>query len=140
MTRAIQEYEFQNALDQSQQLIDEENERFINLDKLLAKTDFNNLANAVFAALSMVYLSRYCIKVFEVKSLQGPSPEIFSRSRKIQELSNRFNDRYQEALQLYNKYTPSEIGKDLSLEKLEAIFLQASERFGSKKFDMEIDN
>ena len=140
MTRAIQEYEFQNALDQSQQLIDEENERFKNLDKLLSKTDFNNLANAVFAALSMVYFCRYCIKVFEVMALQGPSPDIFFRSKKIQELSDKFNDRYLEALKLYNKYTPSEIGRDLSLEKLEAIYLQASERFGSKKFDMEIDN
>lgn len=140
MTRAIYGYEFQNALEQSQQLIDEEIERFKNIDKLLLKNDFNNLANAIFGTLSMVYLCRYFLQVFEVMSLQGPSPDLFVRSRKIQELSTKFNDRYLTALELYNKHTPSEIGLDLSLEKLEAIYLQASERFGSKKFDMDIDN
>jgi hypothetical protein len=140
MTRAIEEYEFQNALDQSQQLIDEEIERFINLDKLLLKSDFNNLANAIFGTLSMVYLCRYCLKVFEIMSMNESSPDLFFRIRKIEELSHKFDNRYVKAVDLYKKYTPSEIGQDLSSEKLEAIYLQASERFGSRKFNMDIDN
>jgi len=140
MTRAIEEYEFQNALDQSQQLIDEEIERFINLDKLLLKSDFNNLANAVFGTLSMVYLCRYCLKVFEVMSLNEPNPDLFFRIRKMEELLSKFDNRYVKAVDLYKKHTPNEIGQDLSSEKLDAIYLQTSERFGSKKFDMDIDN
>jgi hypothetical protein len=140
MTRAIEEYEFQNALDQSQQLIDEEIERFINLDKLLLKSDFNNLANAVFGTLSMVYLCRYCLKVFEVMSMNEPNPDLFFRIRKIEEISNKFDNLYLKAINLYKKHTPKEIGQDLSSEKLDAIYLQASERFGSKKFNMDIDN
>jgi hypothetical protein len=140
MTREIEEYEFQNALDQSQQLIDEEIERFVNLDKLLLHSDFNNLANAIFGTLSMVYLCRYCLKVFEVMSMNEPSPDLFFRIRKIEELSNKLDNRYVKAVDLYKKHTPNEIGQDLSSEKLDAIYLQASERFGSKKFDMDIDN
>jgi hypothetical protein len=140
MTRAIEEYEFKNALDQSQQLIDEEIERFINLDRLLLKKDFDSLANAVFGTISMIYLCRYCLKVFNVMSMNEPNPDILFRSRKIQELCNKFNDRYLKALELYKKHTPLEIGQELSSEKLSAIYLQASERFGSKKFDMDLDN
>jgi hypothetical protein len=140
MTRAIEEYEFQNALDQSQQLIDEEIERFIILDKLLLKNDFNNLANAVFGTLSMVYLCRYCLKVFEVMSMNEPNPDLFFRIRKIEELSSKFDNHYVKSVDLYKKYTPNEIGQDLSSEKLDTIYRQASERFGSKKFDMDIDN
>jgi len=140
MNRPIEEYEFQNALDQSQQLIDEEIERFINLDKLLLKSDFNNLANAVFGTLSMVYLCRYCLKVFEVMSLNEPNPDLFFRIRKMEELLSKFDNRYVKAVDLYKKHTPNEIGQDLSSEKLDAIYRQTSERFGSKKFDMDIDN
>ena len=140
MTRAIEEYEFKNALDQSQQLIDEEIERFNSIDKLLIKTDFNNLASAVFGTITMVYLCRYITKIFEVMALEEPNPDILFRSRKIQELCNKFNDRYLKALELYKKHTPLEIGQELSSEKLSAIYLQASERFGSKKFDMDLDN
>lgn len=140
MSRAIEEYEFQNALDESQQLIDEEIERFRNLDKLLLKSDFNNLANAVFGTLSMVYLCRYCLKVFEVMSMNEPNPDLFFRIRKIEELSNKFDNLYVKAIDLYKKHTPNEIGQDLSSEKLDAIYLQASERFGSKKFELDIDN
>jgi hypothetical protein len=140
MTRAIEEYEFQNALDQSQQLIDEEIVRFINLDKLLLKSDFNNLANVVFGTLSMVYLCRYCLKVFEVMAMLEPNPDLLFRNKKIEELCKEFNTRYLKAIELYNKHTPSEVGQEVSIEKLNTIHLQASERFGSKKYDMDIDN
>ena len=140
MTRAIEEYEFQNALDQSQQLIDEKIVRFINLDKLLLKSDFNNLANVVFGTLSMVYLCRYCLKVFEVMVMLEPNPDLLFRNKKIEELCKEFNTRYLKAIELYNKHTPSEVGQEVSTEKLNAIHLQASERFGSKKYDMDIDN
>jgi hypothetical protein len=140
MTRAIEEYEFQNALDQSQQLIDEKIVRFINLDKLLLKSDFNNLANVVFGTLSMVYLCRYCLKVFEVMAMLEPNPDLLFRNKKIEELCKEFNTRYLKAIELYNKHTPSEVGQEVSTEKLNAIHLQASERFGSKKYDMDIDN
>jgi hypothetical protein len=140
MTRAIEEYEFQNALDQSQQLIDEEIVRFINLDKLLLKSDFNNLANVVFGTLSMVYLCRYCLKVFEVMAMLEPNPDLLFRNKKIEELCKEFYTRYLKAIELYNKHTPSEVGQEVSTEKLNAIHLQASERFGSKKYDMDIDN
>jgi hypothetical protein len=140
MTRAIEEYEFQNALDQSQQLIDEKIVRFINLDKLLLKSDFNNLANVVFGTLSMVYLCRYCLKVFEVMAMLEPNPDLLFRNKKIEELCKEFNTRYLKAIELYNKHTPSEVGQEVSTEKLNAIHLQASERVGSKKYDMDIDN
>lgn len=140
MTRAIQEYEFQNAIEQSQQLIDEEIERFNSIDKLLTKTDFNNLASAVFGTITMVYLCRYIMKIFDVMALKEPNPDLLFRSKKIQELYTEFNDRYLKALELYKEHTPLEIGQDLSSEKLKAIYTQASERFGSKKFDMDLDN
>ena len=126
MTRAIEEYEFQNALDQSQQLIDEKIVRFINLDKLLLKSDFNNLANVVFGTLSMVYLCRYCLKVFEVMAMLEPNPDLLFRNKKIEELCKEFNTRYLKAIELYNKHTPSEVGQEVSTEKLNAIHLQAS--------------
>jgi hypothetical protein len=140
MTKAIEEYEFKNALDQSQQLIDEEIERFINLDKLLLKKDFDSLANAVFGTISMIYLCRYCLKVFNVMSMAEPNPDLFFRIRKIEELTIEFEKRYVKAVDLYKKHTPSEIGLDTSSEKFDIIHLQASERFGSKKFNMDLEN
>jgi hypothetical protein len=73
-------------------------------------------------------------------SLNEPNPDLFFRIRKMEELLSKFDNRYVKALDLYKKHTPNEIGQDLSSEKLDAIYRQTSERFGSKKFDMDIDN
>lgn len=140
MTRAIYEYEFTEVLKVSQQLIDGEIEAFRNIDKFFLKKDFNSLASVVFKTISMVYLCRYFLKVFEVMAMNGPNPDLFFRNKKIEELCKKFNARYQKSIKLYNKHTPLEIGKELSVEKLNAIHLQASERFGSRKYDMDIDN
>jgi hypothetical protein len=80
------------------------------------------------------------MKVIEVMAMSEPSPDLLFRNKKIEELYKAFNTRYLNALELYNKYTPLEVGQELSIEKLNAIHLQASERFGSKKYDMDIDN
>jgi hypothetical protein len=140
LTRQILDYEFTEVIENSQQLIDEEILRFENIDKSLLKKDFNSLANAVFGTICCVYLCRYCMKVMEVMAMVEPSPDLLFRNKKIEELCEKFNTRYLKAIELYNKYTPSEVGQDVSIEKLNAIHLQASERYGSKKYDMDIDN
>ena len=140
MTRPILDYEFGEVMELTQQLIDEEVERFAFLDKLCSKKDFNSLANAVFGTITCVYMCRYSIKVMEVMAMLEPNPDLLFRNKKIEELCEEFNNRYLNVIKLYNEYTPAEIGKELSSEKLDAIHLQASERFGSKKYDMDIDN
>lgn len=140
MTRPILDYEFDEVMELTQQLIDEEILRFKNIDKSLLKTDFNSLANVVFGTITCVYMCRYSIKVIEVMAMLGPNPDLLFRNKKIKELCEEFNARYLKAIELYNKHTPSEVGQEVSIEKLNAIHLQASERFGSKKYDMDIDN
>ena len=140
MTRPILDYEFTEVIEISQQLIDEEILRFKNIDNLLLKKDFNSLANVVFGTICGVYLCRYFIKVMEVMAMVEPSPDLLFRNKKIEELCEKFNTRYLKAIELYKKYTPSEVGQEVATEKLNAIHLQASERFGSKKYDMDIDN
>ena len=140
MTRPILDYEFGEVMELTQQLIDEEIERFEFLDNLCSKKDFNSLANAVFGTITCVYMCRYSTKVIEVMAMLEPNPDLLFRNKKIEELCKEFNTRYLKAIELYNKHTPSEVGQEVSIEKLNAIHLQASERFGSKKYDMDIDN
>ena len=139
MTRPIHDYEFQNVIELSQQYIDERVERFKNLDKLLQGKNFENLANAVFGSLTMFYMCRYCLIVMDAMALAGPSPDIYIKAKKIKELGNEFEARYLKAIKIYRKITPTEVGKTKSEEQLKNIHRLASENFGSKKFDMEID-
>jgi hypothetical protein len=74
-----------------------------------------------------------------LKAMEGPNPDLYTRSKKTTELSNEFKARYQEALKKYKEFTPSEVGQTKSDEQLKTIHRLASENFGSKKFDLDID-
>ena len=98
MTRPILDYEFGEVMELTQQLIDEEIERFKFLDNLCSKKDFNSLANAVFGTLTCVYMCRYSMKVIEVMAMLEPNPDLLFRNKKIEELCKEFNTRYLKAI------------------------------------------
>lgn len=139
MTRPIHDYEFQNVIEMTQQYIDERDERFNNLDNKIKDKDFESLANSVYGSITMIYLCKYCLIVMDAKAMEGPSPDLFIRSKKINELCKDFEDRYQKALKNYKKLAPVEVGQKKSEEQLKNIHRLASENFGSKKFDLDID-
>jgi hypothetical protein len=139
MTRPIHDYELQNVIEMTQQYIDERVGRLKNIDNLVASKDFENLSNAIFGALTMFYMCRYCLIIMDVVAMEGPNPDLYTRSKKTTELSNEFKARYQEALKKYKEFTPSEVGQTKSDEQLKTIHRLASENFGSKKFDLDID-
>jgi len=139
MTRQIHDYEYQNVLELTQQYIDEREERFSNLDKLIAGKNSETLANAVFGSITMIYMCRYCLRVMDVMAMVGPNPGLFKRSKDVNELLTGFEDRYQIAMKNYKEISPVDVGEFKSQEKLREIHRLASVNFGSKKFDMDID-